>query len=514
MNIFYKTKTGRKSFFYRGRIYFLFALLLFSSLSEGANGEEDLDLEFLALYVGVQYDYKLPFGYEEKQLTFEGTYKRYTALQHLSAQRIIRFTPRRVGVATLNIKDGQGNILQRVSLKVRKTDLQETANEIREALSTIDGISVKIKNNRVVVDGEILLVRDMKRIHTVVTEYKGRATSWVSLSPVAQKKIAQFIEKEINDPNISVRATNNVFILEGRVDSEGRKLQAEQVAKLHIPDYIVDLAVSQNKIKEWNRTPLLNRIQVVEKKKDERKKLIQLVVHYVELNKDFAKNFRFSWQPQIADGTQFTFLSSSSGVGQIGGMISGTINNFLPKLNWAKNFGFARVIHSANVTTEEGKAASISANKQIPFVGALGPNGEQGVSFANAGLRMTLTPQVTGPQKDSVQLSGINFTLTSVVGKPISGQAPTTSSKSISTNIYVQNGRSAAIGGVISNIFVSDYNKEPEGQSKSPLLSFLASKSFTRSQNQFVIFITPYIRTNASVGVEKTKRKFNISSGS
>ena len=70
-------------------------------------------------------------------------------------------------------------------------------------------------------------------------------------------------------------------------------------------------------------------------------------MHYVELNKDYADSFRFQWTPQINDGTKFQFSSGTLGVGQAFGMIAGTINNFLPKLNWAKSFGFARILHSA-----------------------------------------------------------------------------------------------------------------------------------------------------------------------
>ena len=74
----------------------------------------------------------------------------------------------------------------------------------------------------------------------------------------------------------------------------------------------------------------------------------------MELNKDYADSFRFQWTPALAkDETKFSFHSGGGGLGAVGGIISGTISNFLPKLNWAKSFGFARILHSANVITEE-----------------------------------------------------------------------------------------------------------------------------------------------------------------
>lgn len=484
---------------------FIFVLCFFPLLGLA----EEKRIESVPLYIGIQYDYVLPKDLKGKKLKFEGPYGRHTQLKYNDASGIIRFTPKRVGVSALNIKDSSGKILKKLALKIRKTDLQQAATEIQSLLSTVDGIQVKILNNKVVIDGEILVPRDMRRIHDVVQEYKGKATSLVTLSPLAQSKVAKFIEKEINDPNITVRATNMVFILEGFVSDEGEKNRAAEIAKLYLPDHIVDRAVSESKVKEWHRTPLLNHIKIREKKKDGRNKLIQLVVHYVELNKDYADSFRFQWTPQINDGTQFTFTNGTSGLGTVGGIISGTISNFLPKLNWAKSFGFARILHSANVITEEGAPATIASYKQVPYQGSTGPNGEQTIETAQAGIQMQLTPEVVGPRGDSVQLSGISFKVDNLVGS--TGGKPITTTRKLTTSIHVQSGLSAVMGGIITNKTFSDYNREPPLGSTAPLLSFLSSKKFNRSQSQFVVFVTPIIKSSASAGASKIKKKFKLS---
>ena len=474
----------------------------------GAHGAKTAEVESVPLYVGIQYDYKLPPALKGKKLIFEGSYRRYTGLKHNMSSGIIRFTPRRVGVSAINIKSPAGAILKKLTLKVRKTDLQQAAVEIQSLLKTVDGIQIKILNNKVVVDGEILVPRDMRRIHDVVREYDGKATSLVILSPLAQNKVAKFIEKEINDPNITVRATNMVFILEGFAGNQGEKDRAEEIAQLYLPDRIVDRAASEGKVKEWNRTSILNYIKIREKKSDSRAKLIQLVVHYVELNKDYADSFRFQWTPQIQDDTNFSF-SAGQGLGAVAGIISGTVSNFLPKLNWAKSFGFARILHSANVITEENKPATIDSNKQVPYQGTAGPNGEQTVKLATAGVNMRLTPRIVGPRQDSIQLSDVSFTVNNIVGS--TGVAPITTKRTLSTNIHVQSGLSAVMGGMISNKTFSDYNREPTQASSNPLLSFLSSKKFHRSQSQFVVFVTPIIKTSASTGVKRIKKKFKIS---
>ena len=487
--------------------FFLSLALLFSSISVG----EEQRLETLLLYVGIQYDHTLPKDLQGKKLRFEGPYKRYTGLKYNAVRGTLRFTPRKVGTSALNIKNSAGQILKKMTLKVQKSDLQQTATEIQSLLRNVDGIQVKILNNRVIIDGEIVVPRDMKRIHEVVNEYRGKATSFVTLSPLAQNKVAKFIEKEINNPNVTVRAVNMTLILEGFVKDKGERKRAEEMALLYLPDRVSDLAVQHGKVMQAQKIPILNYIKVKEQKVDGRKKLIQLIVHYVELNKDYADSFRFQWMPAIADKTKFNFSSGiGGGLGHTVGMIAGTVSNFLPKLNWAKSFGFARILHSANVITEEGQPASINAGKAVPYQ-VTGPKGEQIVATANTGITMSLTPKVVGPRGDSVQLTSVRFQVNNIVGT--AGNSPIQTNRSLSTTLHVQNGLSAVMGGIISNKTFTDYNKAPPSASQSsPLFSFLASKNFNRSQSQFVVFVTPIIKSSASSGVKRIKKKFKVAS--
>ncbi len=489
-------------------------LLLGGGSLYGASEEEGItELKSLALYVGLHSDYDLPLDLRKKNLSFEGTYKRYTALQYNKKAGVIRFKPKRVGLGVLNIKDASsGQILKKLNLRVRKTDLQETAREVQALLKTVDGVGIKILNNRVVVDGEIVVPRDMRRVHAVVKEYGGKVGSLVTLSPLAQQKLAKFMEKEINNPKITVDAKNMSFILKGQVESQVESDNAAEIAALYLPDYITDLAIKDSKVKEVNRNPIINQIVVKEKKpegpRDDRKKLIQLIVHYVELNKDYSNSFRFHWNPGLNDGSNFSFYTGSSGLAQIGGMISGTISNFIPKLNWAKAFGFARILHTANVTTENGATAKINTVKEIPYFSTKSESGDKTTDKASVTMNLSMTPHIQGPMKDSIRLSKVTFTITNIVGTGSAG--PITNQRTVDTAIHVQNGLSAVLGGAISNLSFTDYNREPPGSSPNPILSFLSAKKFNRSQNQFVVFITPIIKASASSGVHRIKKKFHL----
>ena len=156
---------------------------------------------YLNLSVGVYSDEKL----EDlpKDIEIDGTFRKQTRVQWNPDTKTLRFNPHTAGVGTLIIKHPKtGSVLMEYTVDVRKTDLQKVAREMQALLQGIEGIQIKVLNNRVIVDGQILLPSDMKRIHSVVKQYLPQATSLVILSPIAQNKIAQFIEKKIGNPEI------------------------------------------------------------------------------------------------------------------------------------------------------------------------------------------------------------------------------------------------------------------------------------------------------------------------
>lgn len=464
--------------------------------------------EVIPLSVGLDDDFPLDPSFEGKKIYFTGTYKLVTSISYNKANNTIRFSPIKKGVGTLHIKQGK-KILKKYTVDVRKTDLNKVAHEIRSLLSEIDGISIKIINNKVIVDGEILVPRDMKRIFNVVKEYPKKATSLVRLSTSAQNKVAQFIQEEIGDPGITVKAANEKFILEGIVSSQEKKDNAGIIAQLYAPSLITESAVQAGVVRDRNvKNVVINLIQVQPQKKKEQKqnKLIQLVVHYVELDKAYENQFRFQWAPGIADGSQFQFSSNSAS--SIGAILSGTINNFLPKLNWAKNFGFARILHSSSIIVEEGEQGVVKSVQSIPYTTLSGNGGAPSTQTKDAGIELTITPYVVGERKGGVRLV-ISFSVSSLLG--IVDGGPIISGKAISTKILVRSGKSAAIGGIISNTSRTGYNREPSSnQSRDPIFNLLSSKAFGRNQSQFVVFVTPNIKSSASRGVEKVKAKFRI----
>jgi len=463
----------------------------------------------MPLYIGVEQSFKLPYLPENADIG-GGNWRKVTKVSVSKENATLLFTPTTEGDATLIIYNRPGGEkMYEFSIVVRKSNLTKVAREIRALLSTIDGISIKIINNKVVVDGQVLLPRDLNRIHSVVKQYEGQASQIVTLSPLAQRKIAQLIENDIRNPEITVRALNDRFILEGVANDQKEKDRAEIIAKMYVPDNVSEEAFKDGLVQKFRRDAVvINLIEVRASPPPEPGKMIQLVVHFVELNKSYQKGFRFQWMPTLQDGGKVTFGDSSDGSTGTGvvSAITGTVSNLLPKLNWAKSHGHARVLQSSTLIVQDRQEGNLRNVTRIPYIGGQNNVGAISTSFADVGLTTKITPQMVNTRSDNVQLN-MDFSVKNLVGQSQTG--PIIAENAIQTQVIVRSGQSAAVGGLITNSTGTDYNRLPASQG-DPLISLFASKQFQRNQSQFVVFITPIIKSSASAGSEKIKKKFRL----
>lgn len=463
--------------------------------------------KFLNLTLGLESDEKLPPI--PKPFKSGGDCKKLgiADVMYSDAVNSLRFTPRREGLCTFTLKEMTSEkIVAEYRVEVRKSKLDAVVREMQSLLGDIEGINIKIVNNKVVVDGQLLLPRDMNRIYNVVSQFGDQAATLVTLSPLAQKKIAEFIARDINNPEIEVRAVNDKFILQGVASSEDEKNRAEIIAKTYVPALIVEKSEMDGVVKRPKAANdgVINLITVKAAAPPPIGKIIQLVVHYVELKKDYGKNFRFQFTPEITDNSGVTISSGDRNPGGVGTSIMATINNLIPKLNWAKNHGHARVLESTTMIVQDGKTGTINAYTDVPY--QIATDKGQSTGFKSVGIASKITPVILGERSDSISLD-INFKIDALMNVTASG--PLTSTNSIETAIVVRSGQSAAIGGLIKSRANTAYNN-PDGVPKNPIISLYASKDFQRNQSQFVVFVTPIIKSSASSGSEKIKKKFRL----
>lgn len=462
--------------------------------------------KFLSLFIGIEHQEKLP--YIPPDAKFKGDYKKITRLMINRETNTLLFQATKEGIATLTVHDKKDQKLYEFRLDARKSNLTKVAQEIRALLNDIEGITIKIINNRVVVDGQVLLPRDMNRIISVIAQYgENLASSLVTLSPLAQRKIAQAISNDINNPEITVRAVNDKFILEGVAADQEESDRAYAIAQMYVPDLVKEAGEKDGTIIKIRKTFVLNLIKPKAPAPKEPGKIIQLVVHFVELNKNYQKGFRFQFTPTLEDKSTVSFTNDSRAPGGMVSTLTGVVSNLLPKLNWAKSHGHARILQSVSLIVLEGQKGDIKNLVKVPYQ-TMSSTGQPSTNFEEVGLLTNITPRLVNPRSDSIQLM-MEFSMKSLLGQ--TDQGPMVSNSAMNTTIVVRSGQSAAVGGVISNTTATDYNKMPKTTTQTdPLLSLYASKSFQRNQSQFVVFLTPIIKSSASQGAEKVKEKFKI----
>src|SRR5690606_56184 len=203
--------------------------------------------------------------------------------------------------------------------------------------------------------------------------------------------------------------------------------------------------------KKRKEAEVINLLQIRAGAPPEPKKTIQLVVHYVEMSKKYLNSSSFKWAPGLQDNTSVKFTKdTTTNNSGIVSEISGIITGLLPKLNYAKQHGHARILQSSSVTTKDGQKGIVSATEQIPFV-VRQPSASGDINttqFANIGISTEITPKIVNPRSDMIEL-GMQFSVSALVGNTSAG--PQTSKNMVQTTVNVRSGQSAAVGGLIKN---------------------------------------------------------------
>lgn len=509
-------------------VFFIIFIVLSFPLSARAQepllGYEDNSFENhqkVDLMLGIYRDLELSDLPDETQ--FKIADRKFASRVDISwdnKRKILRLVPKSSGSALITFLDRKTDrVLKQLRVFINKNDLDRVAKEIKNLLGNIEGIQIRVMSDRVVVDGQIILVSDFNRIVSVLGQYgPGKAVSLVQLSPLAMTKIASLIERDINNPQITVRVVNGFFILEGVARDLDERDEALRIAQAYMPPGVSEYATAspfpgmsivKKKIAsdgEFVLGNVLNHLRIQPEPPSQPPKVVQIIVHYVELQKSYVRGFSFQWIPTLGDGTQLEVSSNvSSGATSIGGTITAIIQNLLPKLNWAREHGHARILQSVSMIVENGNPGKFVSQREIPFQ-VTSPTGVASAEKSQVGINATVTPTITGARSDIVSMK-IDFSVGELLEQTAAG--PITSNNQVVTNITVRSGQSAAIGGLVTSRSSTGYNRMPDSAT-NPLLKLYASKDFNRGQSQFVVFVTPMIKSSASAGVDNVKRKFRL----
>jgi pilus assembly protein CpaC len=477
----------------------------------GTGGLPIVDKE-LEVAMGIDVIEKVDFDFNPKMTIGNENLLR---LQLVPQKREIIFKGLKPGKTTVMIRDNLGDVRLKYVVVITATGNSSIVAELRELIGDVEGLEIGIKGGKVYVGGEIVVPDEIGRVSQVLANYPNVLTI-IELSPQTQRVIARKMSDELARnglKDVSVRIVNKVFWLEGVVSSAKKKELAMTIASAYLPPRIATLSSKDSRYASAEKDQILNFLAINEAKEPAPvAKIVKVTAQFVELSKNYGKVFAFKWAPLMGqDGSRIQFGQTANGnvTSSSEGTLSATISNLFPKLNSAKTAGYARVIQSGMVITKDGVAASINRTTSTPY--SIGTGDFAKAAKADIGLRLSFTPKIL--EQDKVELGQLNFNVSLGVGN----DATITTSNDITTNIVIKSKESAAIGGVVQNQSVTDYDKSDPapitataggGQVASPLFRLLRSKNYTTSKNQFVMFVTPEVIESASTGTEEIRKKF------
>ncbi|MBW7956810.1 MAG: type IV pilus secretin PilQ [Deltaproteobacteria bacterium] len=165
------------------------------------------------------------------------------------------------------------------------------------------------------------------------------------------------------------------------------------------------------------------------------------------------------------------------------------------RLTAGETQGQLKTISRPRVTTLDNREAKIEQGESIPFetTSAAGT----ATTFIDANLSLTVTPHIT---PDGSVLMRINASRNSIGTFRTSGGQPSINKKEATTDVLVKDGETTVIGGIV----ITDKNNSERGipfLKDIPVLGWLfKSKSVADTQTELLIFITPKILKEKTIG--------------
>ncbi len=170
---------------------------------------------------------------------------------------------------------------------------------------------------------------------------------------------------------------------------------------------------------------------------------------------------------------------------------SGNLINLELSALEAENRG--KVISSPRVVTQDNQKAQIEQGTEIPYVTPGSANSPATVAFKKAVLRLDVTPQITPDNRVIMTVEIRKDTVGQMVQLGGGFQVPSIDTKNVATQIFVNNGDTAVIGGIYEETIRNDVTKVPL-LGDIPFIGYLFKQTGRSSEKvELLIFLTPRI---------------------
>ena len=356
------------------------------------------------------------------------------------------------GTSEVRIQKIQGADL--VDNVVVSDNLNQTLADVKDLLSDVEGLEMKILGNKIVFKGKILTKSDYDKVAKIVSAYPSVILNMATLDTSGMSHAyEQAILQEIGLDTITAKVMGDTVVLEGVVYSAAEKNRAEEIAKLKMP----------------NVKSLLT-IQDV---------MIETDVQFVQLSGDKNKDMGFN----VLDTLSMT-AGASGGTGNGGRMpvkfgISGQA-----KIKALLGSGNGKIVASPHLSTKSGEVGTFQSGGTKYYQVSGTTSGE--LKSVDYGVILKVKPILQG--KDRV-LNEVTIEVSLPTGD--AGAVLTLQKYNTTCTSLCKVGESMVLSGMTQTMASSSSSKTPL-LGDVPLMNlFFSNKTGDHSRNEFVIVVTP-----------------------
>ncbi|HEY3583468.1 MAG TPA: type IV pilus secretin PilQ family protein, partial [Casimicrobiaceae bacterium] len=152
-----------------------------------------------------------------------------------------------------------------------------------------------------------------------------------------------------------------------------------------------------------------------------------------------------------------------------------------------------KVVSSPRVITGDNQKAHIEQGTEIPYVTPGSANSPATVSFKKAVLALDVTPQITPDGRVIMQVEIRKDSVGQLVNVQGGGQVPAIDTKNVLTQIAVNNGDTAVIGGIYEEVIRNDKTQVPFLGDVPVVGNLFKTTSRSSQKTELLIFLTPRI---------------------
>lgn len=373
-------------------------------------------------------------------------------LRVLDGGRRLLLTGLAPGDTTLTLWNRQGQATTR-PLQLVARDAEALRREIAGLVGGLEGLTLRVAGDLVLLDGALHRQSDRDRVARVVAVYP-QARDLTVASPLLLRTTAARLNRAFASAGLTglrAVAAGGVVAVEGRAASAPALEEAKRLAALHA-DRVALLATAG--------LPAVP--------------MIGLDVRFLEVARASLAHVGIRW---------------SEAVPLVGGGLTGSLglsSSLSATLLALVRDGRARLLANPRLVTRSGEPAEFLAGGEIPI--ALVGERENTFVWRPYGIILACTPDADPEGRIAARLSVEVSTLDRANGIP---EAPALATRRVRTAFTVYAGQTIALSGLLSADAAKDVQRVP-GLGRIPVLGELfKSRAWQSRETELVVFVTP-----------------------